>query len=54
LEELKNPIDGVEFTTREQWLSDGDFQNLFSMSKDEFKELKQWKKIALKKKCGLW
>ena len=54
MEELKNSIDGVDFATRELWLPDEEFQSAFGMSKDEFKALKQWKKVALKKKSGLW
>ena len=54
MEELKQSIDGVDFATRELWLPDEEFQSVFGMSKDEFKALKQWKKVSLKKKSGLW
>jgi len=58
LEELQDPkiwkAKGVDPLTREQHLSDEEFQNLFKMSKDEFAGLPDWKKKGEKKKHGLF
>lgn len=45
---------GVDPLNREQHLSDAEFQQVFSMGKDEFNKLPKWKKDGEKKKIGLF
>ena len=54
LEELKKPIDGVDFNAREMWLSDKDFLAAMGSPKAEFQGMQKWKRVALKKKVGLF
>jgi len=54
LEELKFPIDGVEWAQRQDYLSDDDAQKHFGMTLSEFNALPKWKKQATKKKLGIF
>lgn len=45
---------GVQPDKKEYYLSDEDFTAVFKMSREEFKDLKQWKKERLKKEKGLF
>ena len=54
LEELKTPLDGVEWSTREAYLSEEDFQKHFGMTLEEFNVMALWKKTAAKKKNGIF
>lgn len=54
LEELKTPIDGVDWACRENALSDDDFQKYFEVSRGELKALPKWKRQAAKKTIGLF
>ncbi|XP_074029765.1 supervillin isoform X3 [Leptinotarsa decemlineata] len=52
---VQRPLpEGVDPTNIEKYLSKEDFQELLSMSKDEFEKLPSWKKTALKKEKGLF
>ncbi|KAG5889510.1 hypothetical protein JTB14_008998 [Gonioctena quinquepunctata] len=52
---LQRPLpEGVDPTNIERYLSNGDFQELLSMSKEDFEKLPLWKKTALKKEKGLF
>ncbi|KAJ8974221.1 hypothetical protein NQ317_012116 [Molorchus minor] len=52
---LQRPLpEGVDPTHIEKYLSPEDFQDLLSMSKEEFDKLPSWKKTALKKEKGLF
>lgn len=52
---LQRPLpEGVDPTNIERYLSPGDFQEILSMSKEEFEKLPSWKKTALKKEKGLF
>ncbi|KAJ8957583.1 hypothetical protein NQ318_020624 [Aromia moschata] len=52
---LQRPLpEGVDPTHIERYLSADDFQELLSMSKEEFDKLPSWKKTALKKEKGLF
>lgn len=48
------PIDGVDPSHKEQYLSDAEFQKLFKCSKDEFNHLPAWKQSAKKKENNLF
>jgi hypothetical protein len=54
LEELKAGVEGIDHAYREQYLSPAEFKTHFGMTKEEFKELKSWKKVSYKKKVGLF
>ncbi|CAH1156175.1 unnamed protein product [Phaedon cochleariae] len=52
---LQRPLpEGVDPTNIERYLSNADFRELLSMTKDEFEKLPSWKKTALKKEKGLF
>lgn len=52
---LQRPLpEGVDPTNIEKYLSPEDFQEILSMSKDEFDKLPSWKKTTLKKEKGLF
>nr|CAH7767160.1 unnamed protein product [Callosobruchus chinensis] len=52
---LQRPLpEGVDPTQIENYLSLEDFQELLSISKDDFQKLPAWKKTALKKDKGLF
>ena len=51
---MKKPIDGVDFNSREMWLSDKDFLAAMGSPKAEFQGMQKWKRVALKKKVGLF
>lgn len=52
---LQRPLpEGVDPTHIEKYLSPEDFQELLSMSKEDFEKLPSWKKTALKKEKGLF
>jgi len=48
------PIEGVDPSHKEQYLSDADFQKIFHCTKEEFSHLPEWKKGAKKKEVGLF
>jgi len=50
----KGTPEGVNPTKKEQYLSEGDFEKVFGMSKAKFNDLKDWKKKDLKKQKGLF
>ena len=56
LEKLKNMkgSDGIDPTVKEQYLSDEQFQEVFSMDKAAFKAMPLWKRQDKKKKVGLF
>jgi hypothetical protein len=54
LQELKVPIDGVDWACREDYLSDDDIVKHFGMNRDELKALPKWKRQAAKKKLGIF
>lgn len=52
---LQRPLpEGVDPTHIEKYLSSEDFQELLSMTKEEFDKLPSWKKTSLKKEKGLF
>ncbi|XP_023313195.1 supervillin-like isoform X3 [Anoplophora glabripennis] len=52
---LQRPLpEGVDPTHIEKYLSPEDFEELLSMTKEEFEKLPSWKKTALKKEKGLF
>ncbi len=54
LEELKKPIDGVEWSKREEFLSENDFMKYFGTDKSKFAALALWKRQSAKKKVGIF
>uniref|UniRef100_A0A3B3E1C3 Advillin n=1 Tax=Oryzias melastigma TaxID=30732 RepID=A0A3B3E1C3_ORYME len=46
--------EGVDPALKEKYLSDGDFIDVFGVSKDDFVSLPQWKQLKLKKEKGLF
>ncbi|KAM3927979.1 villin-1-like [Leptodactylus fuscus] len=46
--------DGVDPSKKEMYLSDGDFANIFGMSKAQFYQLPKWKQQNVKKQYGLF
>ena len=54
LEELKKPIDGVEWSRREDFLSDDDFKLHFGFLKSDFEVMSLWKRQGAKKKLGIF
>jgi hypothetical protein len=55
-DDLKKPTlpDGVDPSTKEQWLSDDEFMHIFGVTKESFNALPKWKRSAQKKKHGLF
>uniref|UniRef100_A0A7S2H4B3 FYVE-type domain-containing protein n=2 Tax=Octactis speculum TaxID=3111310 RepID=A0A7S2H4B3_9STRA len=45
---------GVDKDRKEEYLSDGDFEQVFEMSKSSFQKLAKWQKSAKKKAVGLF
>jgi len=39
----------VDISKKEEYLGDKEFMGIFKMSKEEFAQLPQWKKLALKR-----
>ena len=54
LKKQNNYDKNIDIKNRELHLSDSEFEKIFSMSKDEFNKLKDWKKKQLKKKYLLF
>jgi len=54
LQELKVPIEGVDWACREEYLSDDDIIQHFGMNRDELRALPKWKRQAAKKKLGIF
>lgn len=54
IEELKNPIDGVDWAKREDFLSDEDFKTHLGVSREEFHSMASWKRQNAKKKAGIF
>lgn len=54
LQELKVPIDGVDWASREDYLSDEDIVKYFGMTRAELKALPKWKRQAAKKSLGIF
>lgn len=58
LEELQNPdiwkARGINATSREQMLSDVDFQSAFGVSKEDFGKLPAWKRAQKKRELKLF
>jgi hypothetical protein len=54
LQELKIPIVGVDWASREDYLSDEDIAKYFGMTRNELKALPKWKRQAAKKKLGIF
>ena len=54
-DELKNvAFEGKDSTRKEDFLLDGEFDQVFKMSRDEFDKLPVWKKLDAKRKLGLY
>jgi len=51
---VKGTPEGVDPTAKENYLSDAEFETVFKMNKQKFKELKEWKKKALRKDTKLF
>merc|ERR1711994_858908 len=54
IEELKNPIDGVHWAKRQDFLTDEDFKTHLGMSRKEFNDLPLWRQQNAKKKAGIY
>ena len=54
LEDLQVPIKGVDWKKREFYLTQEDFQNIFKITLEEYKDLKPWKRMQCKKNAGLF
>lgn len=54
LEELKKPIEGVDWSKREMFLSDEDFHSLFRMTRRDYISLPTWKQKQAKKDAGIF
>lgn len=48
-----NVPEGVDLTRRESYLTDRDFEDVFSCSKEEFYSLSDWKQRQMKKHVKL-
>ena len=44
----------IEFSRKEEYLSDADFAEVFGMSKEDFAGKQAWKKAQLKRTLGLF
>ncbi|CAH0479702.1 unnamed protein product [Peronospora belbahrii] len=53
-EQLKAGVEGIDITSKENYLTDAEFQTVMEMSRDEFAKLPKWKKQAKKKAVGLF
>ena len=54
-EDLKNvSFEGVDSTRKEDFLLDGEFEQVFKMSRSEFDKLPVWKKLDAKRKLELY
>ncbi|GJN07840.1 hypothetical protein PR202_ga25706 [Eleusine coracana subsp. coracana] len=49
-----NPVSGIDYKRRETYLSESEFETIFSMTKDEFYEQPRWKQELQKKKTDLF
>ncbi|KAK3147206.1 hypothetical protein QOZ80_3BG0279450 [Eleusine coracana subsp. coracana] len=49
-----NPVSGIDYKRRETYLSESEFETIFSMTKDEFYEQPRWKQELQKKKADLF
>ncbi|KAJ1297074.1 hypothetical protein BS78_01G350200 [Paspalum vaginatum] len=49
-----DPVSGIDYKRRETYLSDSEFQTVFSMTKEEFYEQPRWKQELQKKKADLF
>ena len=47
-------IEGLDYTSREQYLSPNDFQQYFQMTKEEFSKLPKWKRDKAKRSLKLF
>lgn len=54
IEGLKGFVEGVNPKTKERYLPDNEFEELFKMKIETFDKLRQWKQGELKKKVGLF
>jgi hypothetical protein len=54
LEELKSGVEGIPYDLREQHLHPDEFEKLFGMTRENFNEMRQWKRVDAKKKAGLF
>ncbi len=54
LAELQGKVAGVDPSKKEDYLSDADFQTVFSMGRSEFSAQPAWKTKAAKQKAGLF
>ncbi len=54
VEGLKGLVEGVNPKTKEHYLPDNEFEELFKMKRESFDKLRQWKQGELKKKVGLF
>jgi len=48
------PPEGVDVTKKEMYLAEEDFEQVFHMSKEDFLQLPEWKRINHKKEVGLF
>ncbi|XP_078179009.1 villin-2-like [Carex rostrata] len=49
-----NPVSGIDYTSREAYLSDMEFETVLGMTKEKFHALPKWKREMLKKKVDLF
>lgn len=49
-----DPVRGIDYKRRETYLSDDEFQTVFSMTKDEFYQQPRWKQELQKRKADLF
>ena len=54
LEELKSGIEGIPPNAREQYLRPDEFEKVFGMTRENFNNMRLWRKQELKKKIGLF
>ncbi|CAL8070140.1 unnamed protein product [Orchesella dallaii] len=54
IEELMEKPEGVDLSRLEDYVSDEDFERLFSMPRSQFSGLQAWRKTELKKSVGLF
>jgi hypothetical protein len=54
LDELLKPIEGVDWSRREDYLSDDDFKKHLTVTREVFPTLAPWKRKALKQKAGIF
>ncbi len=54
LKSLRDGCVGIDPCNKESYLLDSEFEDVFSMSREDFTRLRKWKQTQLKKKVGLF